>query len=99
MYIACPRCDWRPPANAEWLCTCGHTWNAFHTHGTCPSCGQEWPLTQCTPIYGCGEWSDHEEWYHEEDSRTVEEFLADLRGERQDSPPDASPSGDTALTS
>ncbi len=78
MYFACPRCDWRPTLSAQWMCTCGHKWNVFETRGVCPECGKAWPLTQCTPVHGCGEWSDHEEWYHEEDDRTVEEFLADL---------------------
>jgi hypothetical protein len=31
----------------------------------------------------CINWSDHEDWYHDEDNRTVEEFLADRRREHR----------------
>lgn len=74
MYIACPKCDWRPDASDRWQCSCGHVWNTFQTHGVCPACGKAWQETQCL---ACGQWSDHEEWYHEDDGLTVEEYLAD----------------------
>jgi predicted amidophosphoribosyltransferase len=78
MYIACPRCDWRPAPNIRWVCTCGHEWHTFDTHGVCPNCGKVWTQTQCMV---CANWSDHEEWYHEEDNRTIEEFLTDRHNE------------------
>jgi hypothetical protein len=75
MYIACPKCDWRPPPDTRWACSCGHRWNTFATHGVCPACGKVWKVTQCGP---CGAWSDHEDWYHDDDGGlTVEEYLAD----------------------
>jgi hypothetical protein len=52
-------------------------WHTFNTHGVCPACGKVWTETQCSAALGCGQWSDHEEWYHEDDGRTVEEFLAE----------------------
>jgi hypothetical protein len=76
MYIACPKCDWHPDAAIVWKCTCGHHWNTFQTHGVCPACGKIWQETQCHPAIGCGQWSDHEEWYHEDDGLTVEDVIA-----------------------
>jgi len=73
VYIACPKCDWRPDPGSRWYCTCGHTWNTFETHGVCPACGKAWQETAC-PACHC--WSDHEDWYHEDDDPSVEEFLA-----------------------
>jgi hypothetical protein len=29
MYIACPKCDWRPDGGAYWVCTCRHVWDTF----------------------------------------------------------------------
>jgi predicted amidophosphoribosyltransferase len=85
MYTACPKCDWRPSATLVWTCTCGHQWHTFNTHGVCPACGKTWTATQC-PL--CGAWSDHEDWYHEADERTVEEFLADRRRHKENPPRD-----------
>ncbi|NLX10965.1 MAG: hypothetical protein GXY36_15045 [Chloroflexi bacterium] len=76
MYIACPKCDWRPTPDVLWVCTCGHRWHTFDTHGVCPACGKAWKETQCQSWQGCGKWSDHEDWYHEDDGLTVEEYLA-----------------------
>jgi len=73
MYIACPKCDWRPHPRDLWLCTCGHTWHTFSTQGVCPACGKAWQETQC---HLCGRWSDHEDWYHDDDGLTVEEYIA-----------------------
>jgi hypothetical protein len=73
MYIACPKCDWRPTASDRWRCQCKHMWNTFETHGVCPKCGKVWKETQCRV---CQAWSDHEEWYHDDDDITVEEYLA-----------------------
>ncbi len=73
MYIACPKCDWRPDASARWGCTCGQVWNTFETHGVCPGCGKAWKVTQC---HVCHQWSDHEDWYHDDDDPTVEEYLS-----------------------
>ncbi|MEP7284453.1 MAG: hypothetical protein ABI947_01635 [Chloroflexota bacterium] len=77
MYIACPKCDWRPDDSSKWECSCGCQWNTFETHGICPKCGQVWMMTQClSEAYGgCGLWSDHEDWYHDEDAPSVEEYL------------------------
>jgi hypothetical protein len=72
MYIACPRCDWRPQGHEVWSCTCHHRWHTFDTHGVCPKCSKAWKVTQCLECY---QHSDHEEWYHDEDSPTVEEFI------------------------
>lgn len=88
MFNACPRCDWRPAPDAHWVCLCGHSWHIFDTDGVCPECGKVWDYAQCTPVDACGEWSDFEDWYHDHDSRTVEEFLADLRTGHLDSPSD-----------
>ncbi len=78
MYIACPKCDWRPEESDEWRCTCSHHWNTFAMHGVCPNCGKAWTVTQCSPggYGGCGQWSDHEDWYHDDDAPTVEEYLS-----------------------
>lgn len=74
MYIACPKCDWRPGAGDQWGCACGHVWNTFRTHGVCPACGKAWKMTQCL---ACHKWSDHEDWYHDDEGLTVEEYIAD----------------------
>lgn len=72
MYIACPKCDWRPQARDRWYCTCRHKWNTFETHGVCPACAKAWKITACL---ACHKWSDHEDWYHGDDDLTVEEYL------------------------
>jgi hypothetical protein len=77
MYIACPKCDWRPDHFAQWSCSCGRQWNTFETRGVCPRCSKQWKMAQCSTQDGCGEWSDHEEWYHEDDELTVAEYVAD----------------------
>ncbi len=79
MYIACPKCDWQPEPNDQWLCTCGHRWNTFETHGVCPACSRVWTETQCHVLDGCGQWSDHEEWYHDDDDLTVADYLDNPR--------------------
>jgi hypothetical protein len=43
-------------------------------------------VTQCSPIIGCGAWSDHEEWYHDDEGLTVEEVLANPQRIQVDSP-------------
>jgi hypothetical protein len=73
MYIACPKCSWRPGADARWVCACKHVWNTFETHGVCPACGTAWKETQCLM---CHQWSDHEDWYHDDEELTVEEYIA-----------------------
>lgn len=75
MYIACPKCDWRPAPEHKWQCTCGHQWHTFDTHGVCPACGKVWAETRCALPGGCGAWSDHEEWYHEDDGVTVADYV------------------------
>jgi len=79
MYIACPKCDWRPTPDVLWSCSCGHLWHTFDTHGVCPGCGKVWKETQCHIFPGCGQWSDHEDWYHEDDDLTLEEYLEEMK--------------------
>ncbi len=62
MKIACPKCQWEPPAGARWTCTCGQVWNTFDTHGRCPGCSQVWRDTQCLACY---RWSKHHDWYRD----------------------------------
>ena len=58
--IQCPKCEWVPRGNEQWLCTCGHRWDMFTTRGKCPGCGAQWADTGCLR---CHEASPHEEWY------------------------------------
>ncbi len=83
MYIACPKCDWRPGPAALWQCSCAHVWPTFATHGVCPACGRVWHATQCL---ACKAWSDHEDWYHEDDGLTVADYLADPARVREPAP-------------
>ena len=62
MKIYCPKCQWEPPPEARWWCTCGHGWNTFDTQGRCPGCGKVWRETQCL---ACHAWSPHHAWYHD----------------------------------
>ncbi len=65
MKIYCPKCAWKPPKSALWVCGpagCGFTWHTFDTHGQCPNCFKQWQETMC---HECHQWSWHEEWYHE----------------------------------
>lgn len=78
MYIACSRCDWRPDENAVWRCECGHVWNTFETQGLCPVCYRQWDKTMCRL---CNEWTDHVDWYHDDDDLTVAEFIAWFKDE------------------
>ncbi len=82
MYIACPKCDWRPQSYHQWTCSCEHKWHIFDTDGVCPACGREWVLVHCFAFLGCDAWSDRKDWVHHEDTRTVEEFLVWDRRER-----------------
>jgi hypothetical protein len=77
MYVACPKCDWHPRQSDQWSCACGHVWHTFETRGICPACGRIYEYTQCSAEYGCGQWSDHEDWYHDEHELTVGEYIAD----------------------
>ena len=68
--IFCPRCHWKPRPHHRWICepSCRHTWNTFDTRGQCPRCLKQWTETQClTSSSGCGQFSPHEDWYHDED--------------------------------
>jgi phage terminase large subunit GpA-like protein len=82
MYIACPRCDWHPTPDIKWTCSCGHMWHTFDTHGVCPACGTVWAMTQCSTQHGCGVWSDHEEWYHDEDGFSVGDYIPTANRDR-----------------
>lgn len=84
MVIACPKCDWRPPPKARWACSCGHHWHTFATRGVCPRCGKAWRMTQCP---ACHVWSDHEDWYHDDDGGlTVEEFIRQFEQDEEPAP-------------
>lgn len=72
MEIYCPKCEWEPPASAEWTCECGHDWHTFDTYGQCPECGKVWLKTQC---HECHEWSPHHDWYHDLPSINIDEIL------------------------
>lgn len=61
--IRCPKCAWRPERHHRWLCSCGHTWNTFDTHGVCPACAYAWRDTMCLR---CQQWSPHAAWYAED---------------------------------
>jgi hypothetical protein len=63
--IYCPVCAWRPRASDRWVCVpgCGTSWNTFDTHGVCPGCSFQWRSTACL---SCGQWSPHDDWYHDE---------------------------------
>jgi hypothetical protein len=80
MYIACPKCDWHHPGGAFWRCKCLQPWDTFATHGVCPACAMVHEVTQC-PV--CAQWSDHEEWYHDDDGLSVEEYIANPERARQ----------------
>ena len=74
MYIACPKCDWRPGAGDLWQCVCSHTWNTFQTRGVCPACGKIWRQTQCL---ACHQWSEHEDWYRGDDGVVIEKYVVE----------------------
>jgi hypothetical protein len=61
--IRCPKCQWRPEADALWSCRCRHLWNTFETRGLCPACRYQWTVTACL---NCGQMSPHSEWYAKE---------------------------------
>jgi hypothetical protein len=73
MYIACPKCDWRPEPDNAWECECGHVWNTFETCGVCPVCEHEWDDTICP---ACMQSSSHEDWYHFDNDLTVADYVA-----------------------
>ncbi|MFN0101185.1 MAG: hypothetical protein ACKV2U_03730 [Bryobacteraceae bacterium] len=58
--IRCPHCNWNPPPDELWACTCGHQWHTFDTGGVCPACVKQWMSTQCHECHG---WSAHSGWY------------------------------------
>ena len=46
--FACPSCKTAPPLGALWRCgKCGHGFDTFLTHATCPHCGANYDATQC----------------------------------------------------
>lgn len=63
--IRCPKCKWQVGKHDRWSCLCGHVWNTFDTHGTCPGCNVAWRDTQCLK---CQAWSPHDEWYGDDDT-------------------------------
>ncbi len=81
MRINCPKCKWEPSSRSRWVCTggCGYIWNTFDTHGKCPGCSKQWMHTMCP---ACGQWSLHNDWYHNEvpvtEQLTVEDEILEL---------------------
>lgn len=78
MEIYCPKCEWEPPPDARWRCSCGHRWHTFDTQGQCPECGKVWQKTQCL---ACSEWSPHHDWYHDLPGVDLEEVLEEEAAE------------------
>ncbi len=74
--IACPKCDWEPNPDHQWLCSCGHSWHTFDTGGRCPACKKQWETTQCTSPAegGCTQFSPHLDWYRNLDQWLKEEI-------------------------
>lgn len=71
--ISCPKCNWKPGSEDNWICECGHIWNTFETSGKCPKCQKVWTETQCPDpeeAGGCGSWSKHLDWY-----KNLDDFL------------------------
>jgi len=57
---ACPACKTAPPIGEFWKCgNCGRSFDTFQTHGVCPQCGMQYPLTRCME---CGEGRSMGEW-------------------------------------
>ena len=78
--IYCPRCAWHPTAHSRWVCTpkiggCGFVWNTFDTRGICPECSWKWEITMC---HSCGQFSPHEQWYHDPTPPEREKIEEDL---------------------
>jgi len=64
MKIYCPQCSFEPTPDMLWQCIpgCHFQWHTFDTRGQCPNCFKWWRVTQCP---ACGQWSKHDDWYHE----------------------------------
>ena len=46
--FACPWCKSEPPLGDFWKCAkCGASFDAFQTHGVCPQCSTQYPVTHC----------------------------------------------------
>jgi Zn-dependent protease len=46
--FACPWCKSEPPLGEFWKCAkCGAAFDTFQTHGVCPQCSTQYPLTHC----------------------------------------------------
>jgi Zn-dependent protease len=46
--FACPSCGSAPPIGPFWACAqCHKPFDTFETHGVCPHCGAQFPLTSC----------------------------------------------------
>lgn len=57
---ACPSCKTSPPIGEFWKCgKCGREFDTFQTHGVCPQCGTQFPITKCID---CGEADPISEW-------------------------------------
>ncbi|HVV55841.1 MAG TPA: hypothetical protein VHC47_10970 [Mucilaginibacter sp.] len=66
IHISCPKCGWKPDGGIYWMCSvCKTKWNTFETRGRCPGCGQVYEETRCPRNRGCGQVSNHADWYRE----------------------------------
>jgi Zn-dependent protease len=46
--FACPWCKSEPPLGEFWKCAkCGASFDTFQTHGVCPNCSTQYPVTHC----------------------------------------------------
>src|SRR3984957_12530555 len=58
--VACPACRTSPPIGEFWKCGhCGQPFDIFQTHGVCPHCGTQFPVTRCMD---CGKEHPLSEW-------------------------------------
>jgi Zn-dependent protease len=58
--FACPSCKTAPPIGDLWKCgNCQQPFDTFQSHGTCPYCSAQYPITRCLD---CGEARPMQEW-------------------------------------
>ena len=58
--FACPSCGQAPIIGPLWRCDkCSNPFDTFETHGTCPRCGAQFPVTRCPE---CGRSHSMAEW-------------------------------------
>lgn len=54
--FACPRCKAVPPVGPFWRCSCGQSFDAFESQGTCPHCSRSVAQISCAE---CNQSSPH----------------------------------------